>query len=315
MSRRKTYSRFMLEGDVGHNVKLGRLTDAEFRAWVCGVLPIAAQADPRGAFMVGASPATAEDVCFMSRKTGKRVAETLLRKLRDMKMLEFDEEIGAEWVHDWDLINPAPKLDSTNAERQARYRERQRHSASSEESNGVTERYGDVTPAVTNAESNTDKKKKGNVEEETPLTPHEGGRVETVKFNGRTVPRDRVTVATKILEDFNDREGTSYQPFTGSGKPSEPFKRVLGAIIDRPHIGVELGVRINEVCLAADRFWEGPAQPGNVWGPGVVDRNVAKAMGARGGVDAQSEAVRLKLLQGPKDSDKLREALKREGVA
>jgi hypothetical protein len=47
----------------------------------------------------------------------------------------------------------------------------------------------------------------------------------------------------------------------------------------------------------------------------VVDRNVAKAMGARGGVDAQSEAVRLKLLQGPKDSDKLREALKREGVA
>jgi hypothetical protein len=136
-----------------------------------------------------------------------------------------------------------------------------------------------------------------------------------VKFNGRTVPRDRVTVATKILEDFNDREGTSYQPFTGSGKPSEPFKRILGAIIDRPHIGVELGARINEVCLAADRFWEGPAQPGNVWGPGVVDRNVAKAMGARGGVDAQSEAVRLKLLQGPKDSDKLREALKREGVA
>jgi hypothetical protein len=140
-------------------------------------------------------------------------------------------------------------------------------------------------------------------------------RARPVKFNGRAVPRDRVTVATKILEDFNDREGTSYQPFTGSGKPSEPFKRVLGAIIDRPHIGVELGVRINEVCLAADRFWEGPAQPGNVWGPGVVDRNVAKAMGARGGVDAQSEAVRLKLLQGPKDSDKLREALKREGVA
>lgn len=103
---------------------------------------------------------------------------------------------------------------------------------------------------------------------------------ERVRFNGKVVPAERVDVALAILEDFNQREGTPYKPFGAGGKPTEPFKRLLGALIDRPHVGTELGKRVNEVCLTADRFWDGVAQPGNVWGPNVVDRNVAKAMGA-----------------------------------
>lgn len=155
---RKVFDRFMMAVDNGHNLKLARLTDAEFRALVQGVWPIAAKADPRGAFMVGSLPATADDVVFMAPKVSRRTATACLAKLRELGMLEHDDELGGEWVHDWDTVNPAPKSDRTNADRQARYRDRR-----NAERNAVSN--GDVTPPeVRRGEGNN------------PPDPPKGGR-------------------------------------------------------------------------------------------------------------------------------------------
>lgn len=120
----RAFSCFMADVENGRNLKLMRLTDAEYRAFMGGVLPIAAKADIRGTFMVGRTPATAEDVCNQSPKTSKRAAESLLRKMREMGMLDLDPALGAEWVHDFGEMNPEPKRDRSNAERQARWRAR-----------------------------------------------------------------------------------------------------------------------------------------------------------------------------------------------
>ena len=143
MSPRKHFTRFMVANDNGRNLKWARFTDAEFRALIQGILPIASQADPRGAFMVGTQPATAEDVAFLAPRVSKRTAQKAIDRMRELGMLEHDDEIGGEWVHDWDLLNPAPKQDSTNADRQRRFRDRQK-ALRNAVTDGVTDR--DVTP-------------------------------------------------------------------------------------------------------------------------------------------------------------------------
>lgn len=135
---RKQFDRFMVANDNGRNLKWSRFTDGEFRALIQGILPIASMATPRGAFMVGGQPATADDVVFLAPKVTKRTAQRAIDRMRELGMLEHDDELGGEWVHDWDLLNPAPKADRTGAERQRRFRERR-----NAERNGVT---GTVTP-------------------------------------------------------------------------------------------------------------------------------------------------------------------------
>lgn len=100
-----------------------------------------------------------------------------------------------------------------------------------------------------------------------------------VKFAGKIVPAAVFQRAEQVLADFNDRAATSYRPLTAAGKPTEQFKRILGALIDHPDLDTAQALRVNEVGLDSP-FWEGPAQPGNVWGPGVVDRNIQKAAGS-----------------------------------
>lgn len=105
-----------------------------------------------------------------------------------------------------------------------------------------------------------------------------------LRFGRQIVPQARVAVAELILADFNRRAHTSYRPLTADGKPTEPFKRILGAIVAHPDLTAEEGQRINAAALA-DPFWDGPAQPGNVWGPGVIDRNRQKATTNGSGYD------------------------------
>jgi len=119
-----SFNCFMADVENGRNLKLMRLTDAEYRAFMGGVLPIAAKAEVRGTFTVGRTPATAEDVCNQSPKTSKRAAESLLRKMREMGMLDTDDALGVEWVHDFGELNPEPKRDRSNAARQAKWRAR-----------------------------------------------------------------------------------------------------------------------------------------------------------------------------------------------
>lgn len=160
MSRK--FDRFMVATDNGHNLKLARFTDGEFRALVQGVWPIAAKADPRGAFMIGQTPATADDIVFLAPKVSRRTAAACIAKMRELGMLEHDDELGGEWVHDWDIVNPAPKTDKTNADRQRRFRERR---------NGVTQT---VTDGVSNG-AVTPPEVEGEVEDP-PSPPGGNGR-------------------------------------------------------------------------------------------------------------------------------------------
>jgi hypothetical protein len=142
------FDHIMLDHEAGRNLKLASFTAAEKCAWVFGVLPIAGKARMRGAFMVGNAPATAAHVAAQSGET-KKTAASLISKMRSLGMLEHDPDIDAEWVHDFQDHNPAPKKDTTAAERARRYRENQkaRHgnvTASSHRDD--CDDHGDVTP-------------------------------------------------------------------------------------------------------------------------------------------------------------------------
>lgn len=139
---RKAFDKFFVDGELGGNPKIGRLTDAQFRCLVTGVWTLAAKASPRGYLVVAGDPFTAQDVAHQAH-CSIAVARSTIDKLRRMEMIELDDETGLEFCHDWWTLNPDPKQDSTNAERQARYRDR--HNASSNGgSNAVTN--GQVTP-------------------------------------------------------------------------------------------------------------------------------------------------------------------------
>jgi hypothetical protein len=156
MSRR-AFTRFMLDVEIGHNLKLIGLTDSEWRAHVAGVLPIAAKSPIRGRLLIGDLPAGPEHV---AHQAGVKVtaARRALTKLREVGVLVRDEEFGCERVHDWDEWNPAPKSDTTAAERQQRRRDKLR-----------AER--DVTAASRRDDRDVTATKEKGKEEEQPLGP------------------------------------------------------------------------------------------------------------------------------------------------
>lgn len=264
----KPFNRFMVANDNGRNLKLSRFTDAEFRAFIQGVLPIASQATPRGAFMVGGQPATAEDVVFMAPKVSKRAAESTLQKMRELGMLEADDELGGEWVHDFDKLNPAPKTDRTNAKRQAAFRARNAESNGSRnaESNGVTN--ADVTPPEVKK-----------VEVEDPPTPLTGDPApKRLMFNRKPVPTNVHADALRVHDHFNATFGTGYKPLTKSGKASNGLSRILGAMLEQDMTADQA---IGAVDAAqADPWWPTgqTPHPGMVFGPNVIERYLQAAV-------------------------------------
>lgn len=122
MSRR-AFDRYMVQIGMGTNAKLGELTDSEFRAHVVGVLAIAAASPYRGCLIVGSLRATPKHIALAAGVT-ERVARSAVTKLCEAGVLFEDLDLGCLRVHDWDEINPAPKVDRTAAERQRRWRER-----------------------------------------------------------------------------------------------------------------------------------------------------------------------------------------------
>lgn len=134
----QAFNRYMLVIGMGRNRKLVQLSDSEFRAHVAGVLSLAAQAPIRGYFLVGDQEPTPEHV--LNEAGGKvtaRVARNTIAKLKAEGVLEYDDELGAWFIHDWWDVNPEPRKDDTNADRQRRFRER-RKAARNGAGNGVT---------------------------------------------------------------------------------------------------------------------------------------------------------------------------------
>lgn len=133
---RARFDRFMVMVELASNAKVGRLTDPEFRCMVTGVWALAAKATIRGCLLVGDLEAEPEDIARQGR-CSLPVAKRTLEKMRLLGMLENDEGLGCERVHDWDEINPPPKTDNTAAERQARRRARLKAERDAAERNGT----------------------------------------------------------------------------------------------------------------------------------------------------------------------------------
>lgn len=114
--------------------------------------------------------------------------------------------------------------------------------------------------------------------EDTPQPP--GGQI--IKFGRKTVPFDRLCCAIALLETFNEKANTSYGPWKGNAvgeKPSEGLKRIIGAVMEHPEIEVETGERMIALAFAGGRYWEPEIpQPGNVFGPGVVEKHLQAAL-------------------------------------
>jgi len=143
---RRSFDRYMVQVGMGSHPKFARLSDSEFRAHVVGVLSVAAIAPIRGCLLVGELEAEPADIARAAGVT-VRVASSAVSKLQALGVLYRDDELGCLRVHDWDDINPEPRVDATAAERQRRLRERRSNGDVTRDSNGChTPSNGDVTP-------------------------------------------------------------------------------------------------------------------------------------------------------------------------
>ena len=276
MSRRDRFDRFMADVRNGTNFKLAPLSHAHYRAFFSAVVPIAALSKVRGAFMVNGEPATAEHMRLMAPTLTLAECKAALNVFRESGMLEYDPELGGEWVHDFEDWNPQPKMDATAAERQRKHRDKQRKNAVSRppvtEMSRVTDRDGhaEITPTEVEVEVE--------VPRNAPRGENEQGRV--ITFRRRPVTADNRTLAEAILAEFNEQAGTNYGAYTGDGRASEDLKRILGAIHDSaPPLTLAEAKRVIHWRLTAPRpFWQGRPHTGVVFGPNVFPSNRESAI-------------------------------------
>jgi hypothetical protein len=97
-----------------------------------------------------------------------------------------------------------------------------------------------------------------------------------VKHGGKIVPADGLALAESIVEDFNLQASTGYATRKGDGKATDNLSRVLSALADHPDITSDVARRMIAAQLA-DPYWGGRPHLGNVFGPGVVERNLENA--------------------------------------
>jgi hypothetical protein len=118
------FDRYMVELDIGANLKISRLKDREFRCVIAGVWPLAGKANPRGFLVVCGQPATAQDVAHQARCTPATARKTL-EKMRELELLDPPDDRGFEYCHDWHVLNPDPRpSDSREARRERKNRQR-----------------------------------------------------------------------------------------------------------------------------------------------------------------------------------------------
>jgi 5-methylcytosine-specific restriction endonuclease McrA len=102
----KGYDLFLVYTKLGTDRKLRRLTAAEKWCAVFGVWATAAESPVRGYLLIaGEEPAAEEDYATQAGVT-LAIARSTVKKMRDLGLLEFDEEMGVEHVHDWHEHEP-----------------------------------------------------------------------------------------------------------------------------------------------------------------------------------------------------------------
>lgn len=206
MSPRDKFDRFMADVRNGTNFKIAPLSHAHYRAFFSAVLPIAAMSKVRGAFMVNGEPATAEHMRLMAPTLTAAECRSALTAFRAAGLLEHDEDLGGEWVHDFEEWNPEPKRDTTNADRQARYRDRMKA-----RSNGVTNGVTNAKSPVSNALAREE------VEVEVPPVVPQGTSPDLEEWlltyeqtTGHSLPARTTKAFKSIAESYNARRSEGH---------------------------------------------------------------------------------------------------------
>jgi len=101
------------------------------------------------------------------------------------------------------------------------------------------------------------------------------GRPLRLKYRGRPVPERRAMDACDLLTLFSTRTGHTLPRFNRDGSASESLKRVIGALTTHDDITFDHWVLTLEAVLANPWWGDGPASIGVVFGPKVVEQNLA----------------------------------------
>lgn len=108
-----------------------------------------------------------------------------------------------------------------------------------------------------------------------PPKPPQGGSV--VKFNRKPVPPARLALAVTILNDFNAQAGTTFTAYRGDGSPSDSLTRIIGALTHFPdRLDADTAHRLTATALKSRWWGNSPAAVGVVFGPGVIEQNLAR---------------------------------------
>lgn len=164
------FDSILLRVEIGASRKLRRFTPEQRWCVVAGVWALAAKSPLRGYLLVAENvPVEVDDV---AEQAGVKpaIARAALAKMRELGMLETDNEAGAEHVHDWHQHQREPK----QSESREAWRERKRRQRE-EGRDGHAVVTGNVPRDIRDMSHPTREEKRREEKERPPLPP-EGGR-------------------------------------------------------------------------------------------------------------------------------------------
>jgi N-terminal phage replisome organiser (Phage_rep_org_N) len=122
------YDSYLVKAGLAGTKKFRRLSTQEAWCAVMGVWSIAAQSPVRGyLFLTEDEPATEQDYADEAR-VSVAIARSTVKKMRVLHMIEMDEEMGVEYVHDWHKHQKDPKPSESREAWAARKREQRANS-------------------------------------------------------------------------------------------------------------------------------------------------------------------------------------------
>ena len=139
------FDSILVRVEIGGSRKLRRFTPAERWCVVAGVWALAAKAPLRGYLLIAEGIAVEPADIAEQAGVTPAIARSTLAKLRDLGMLEHDDEHGAEFVHDWHNHQPEPKASETPTEWRERKR-RQRARKAESHTDVPRDSHTDVPP-------------------------------------------------------------------------------------------------------------------------------------------------------------------------
>ena len=166
------FDSIMLRVEVGGNRKLRRFTPEERWCAVAGVWALAAKSPVRGYLLIAENvPVEPQDIAEQAGVKLSAVKSTL-KKMRELGMLEADDELKTEHVHDWHIHQKEPKPSET---REAwRIRKREQRAGKRDGPGGVPSGVPRDTPSGVPPQREEKRSKEKGITPPTP--PQAGGR-------------------------------------------------------------------------------------------------------------------------------------------